>query len=151
MALEDGIKLDIREDLRQLALDRSQYSIAVASAALAYERVISTRLRLQLGVQNVAARDFLESQQAYTNALTAIARQHVNYITDRIELFFDLEAIDVDACGYWPGVTQDDGPQVNTNFPGQNPRPYDMLPPNVRYSPTIRQMERIGPGAAEVR
>jgi hypothetical protein len=151
MALEDGIKLDVREDLRQLALDRSQYAIAVASAALAYERVISTKLRLQLGVQNVAARDFLESQQAYTNALTSIARQHVNYITDRIELFFDLEEIDVDACGFWPGVTQDYGPQVNTDFQRQNPRPYDTLPPNVRYSPAVRQMERIVPGAAEVR
>jgi len=151
MALEDGIKLDVREDLRQLALDRSQYTIAVASAALANERVISTKLRLQLGVQNVAARDFLESQQAYTNSLLAIARQHVNYITDRIELFFDLEAFDVDACGYWPGVTQDYGPQVNTDFPGENPRPYDTLPPNVRYSPAVRQMERIAPGPAEVR
>jgi len=110
MALEDGIKLDVREDLRQLALDRSQYSIAVASAALANERVISTKLRLQLGVQNVAARDFL-----------------------------------------WPGVTQDYGPQVNTDFPAENPRPYDTLPPNVRYSPAVRQMEKIGPGSAEVR
>ncbi len=59
MAAEDSIKLDVREDLRQLALDRNQYVIAVASAALAYERVISTKMRLQLGVQNVAAPRFL--------------------------------------------------------------------------------------------
>jgi hypothetical protein len=150
IAAEDSIKLDIREDLRQLALDRNQYTIAVASAALAYERVISTRLRLQLAVQNVAARDFLEAQQAYTNALSTIARQHVNYITDRIELFFDLEAFDVDANGYWSGVREDYGPGVNMDFPGTNPRPYDTLPPNVRYSPTIRQMEAIGPGEAEI-
>ncbi len=150
MAAEDTIKLDIREDLRQLSLDRNQYTIAVAGAALAYERVISTRLRLQFGVQNVAARDFLEAQQAYTNALSAIARQHVNYITDRIELFFDLEAIDVDANGYWSGVKEDFGPQVNVDFPGTNPRPYDCLPPRVWYSPTIRQMEQIPPGDAMV-
>jgi hypothetical protein len=150
MAAEDSIKLDIREDLRQLALDRNQYTIAIASAALAYERVISTRLRLQYAVQNVAARDFLESQQAYTNALNAIARQHVNYITDRTELFFDLEAFDVDAWGYWSGVTEDHGPQVNTDFPGTNTRPYDCLPPKVRYSPVIRQMESIPPGHALV-
>ena len=48
MAAEGSIKLDVREDLRQLALDRNQYTIAVASAVLAYERVINTRLRLQL-------------------------------------------------------------------------------------------------------
>jgi hypothetical protein len=146
MAAEDSIKLDVREDLRQLALDRNQYAIAVASAALAYERVISTRLRLQLAVQNVAARDFLEAQQAYTNALSAIARQHVNYIVDRTELFFDLEAFDVDNNGYWAGVKEDYGPQPNVDFRGENPRPYDHLPPRVWYSPTIRQMEQIGPG-----
>ncbi len=151
MAAEDSIKLDVREDLRQLSLDRNQYVIAVASAALAYERVITTRMRLQLGVQNVAARDFLESQQAYTNALSAIARQHVNYITDRIELFFDLEAFDVDRCGHWSGVTQDYGPQLNVDFPATNPRPYDSLPPKVHYSPTIRQMEQIPAGNAIVR
>jgi len=148
MAAEDSIKLDIREDLRQLALDRNQYTIAVASAALAYERVISTRLRLQFAVQNVAARDFLESQQAYTNALSAIARQHVNYITDRTELFFDLEAFDVDQWGHWSGVSDDNGPRVNSDFPQTNPRPYDCLPPKVWYSPTIRQMEQIAPGEA---
>jgi hypothetical protein len=150
MAAEDSIKLDIRQDLRQLALDRNQYSIAVASAALAYERVISTRLRLQFGVANVAARDFLEAQQAYTNALSSIARQHVNYITDRTELFFDLEAFDVDQWGHWPGVAEDGGPQVNVDFPNTNPRPYDSLPPRVWYSPTIRQMEQIPPGEASI-
>ena len=148
MASEDSIKLDVRQDLRQLALDRNQYSIAVASAALAYERVISTRLRLQFGVANVAARDFLEAQQAYTNALSSIARQHVNYITDRTELFFDLEAFDVDQWGHWSGVAEDNGPQVNLDFPNANPRPYDSLPPRVWYSPTIRQMEQIPPGEA---
>ncbi len=150
MAAEDSIKLDIRQDLRQLALDRNQYSIAVASAALAYERVISTRLRLQFGVANVAARDFLEAQQAYTNALSSIARQHVNYITDRTELFFDLEAFNVDQWGHWAGVAEDSAPQVNVDFPNTNPRPYDSLPPRVWYSPTIRQMEQIPPGEASI-
>ncbi len=148
LAAEDSIKLDIREDLRQLSLDRNQFSIAVASAALAFERVISTRMRLQLSVQNVAARDFLESQQAYTNALNSIARLHVNYITDRLELFFDLEAFDVDALGHWTGVSEDYGPQVNVDFPATNPRPYDCLPQRVWYSPTVRHMEHIGPGEA---
>src|SRR5690606_38976462 len=73
MLLEDTIKLDVRNDLRQLTLNQEQYRIAVASAALAYERVISTRLQLQLGVQNVAARDFLEAQQAYTASLSSVA------------------------------------------------------------------------------
>ena len=148
IAAEDNIKVDVREDLRQLQLDRNQYSIAVASAALAYERVISTRQRLQLAIQNVAARDFLEAQQAYTNALSSIARQHVNYITDRTELFFDLEAFDVDPLGHWAGVKEDHAPEINVDFPATNPHPYDCLPSRVWYSPTVRQMESIPPGEA---
>ena len=58
--LEDTIKLSVRDDLRSLTLDREQYVIDVASAALAFERVVSTELELSLGVGNVIARDFLE-------------------------------------------------------------------------------------------
>jgi hypothetical protein len=47
--LEDQIKFAVRNDLRNLALDREQYVIAVASAALAYERVVSTSLEFRLG------------------------------------------------------------------------------------------------------
>ena len=107
-------------------------------------------MRLQLGVQNVAARDFLESQQAYTNALSAIARQHVNYITDRIELFFDLEAFDVDAYGNWAGATQDYGPQINVDFPAPIAS-LRFIATQSRYSPTIRGMEQIPAGNAIVR
>ncbi len=150
IAAEDTIKLDVREDLRQLQLDRNQYNIAVASAALAYGRVLSTRARLALGTQNVSARDFLEAQQAYTNAVTTIARQHVNYIIDRTELFFDLEAFEVDDLGMWTGVRGESAPSMNTNFPETNPRPYDSLPKRPWYSPTIRQMERVPPGEVQV-
>ena len=86
------------------------------------------------------------SKQAYTNALLTIARTHVNYITDRLELFFDLEAFNVNELGHWNGVAQDNAPQVNVDFPATNPRPYDWLPSGVWYSPTVRQMESIPPG-----
>ncbi|MEO1618858.1 MAG: TolC family protein, partial [Planctomycetota bacterium] len=50
---EDTIKFSIRENLRQLRLQRDQYEISVAQAALAFERVVSTRLQLKLAVGNV--------------------------------------------------------------------------------------------------
>ena len=83
MESEDLVKLSVRDQLRNLQLSREQYQIAVASAALAYERVVSTRLELQLG-RDVTARDFLEAQQAYTASLNAVAVEHIGYITDRI-------------------------------------------------------------------
>gem|GEM_PF-634453 len=136
---EDEIKFDIREDLRRLRLRRDQYEIAIASAALAYERVVSTRLQLQFAVKDVVARDFLEAQQAYTAALSSVARQHIAYILDRIELFFDMEGIQLDDNGYWPGLRDDDlQPPVNVDFPGTNPYPYGRLVPGLHYSREIK-------------
>ena len=42
MSLEDSIKQNIRSDLRALTLAEEQHLLGIASAALAYERVIST-------------------------------------------------------------------------------------------------------------
>ncbi len=136
---QDQIKFSIRESLRQLRLRRNQYEIAVASAALAYERVVSTRLQLQLAVGNVVARDFLEAQQAYTSALNAVAREHISFILGRIDLFLQMEAVRVDPNGYWAGVDDEqlDLP-LRPPFLEANPNPYGELPPCLHYSDEIR-------------
>jgi len=141
IALEDRIKRDLRDDLRQLELDRIQYKIAVASAALAYERVVSTRLQLRLGIGRVAARDFLEAQQAYTASLSSVATEHIGYLTDRIRLFFDLEQLVVDDAGQWEGM-QDPSvvPMVDFELEQYGPSPYGDLPRGVRYSREVLQM-----------
>ncbi|MEM9643946.1 MAG: TolC family protein [Planctomycetota bacterium] len=138
---QDDIKFSIRESLRQLQLRRNQYEIAVASAALAYERVVSTRLQLQLAVGNVVARDFLEAQQAYTAALNAVAREHISFIRGRIELFLESESIRLDPNGYWRGIEQEslDLP-LRPPFLEVNPNPYGRLVPRLHYSDEIRCM-----------
>jgi hypothetical protein len=142
---QDNVKFDVRQDLRQLRLRRDQYEIAIASAALAYERVVSTRLQLQYEVGNVFARDFLEAQQAYTAALSSVASQHISYILGRIELFFDLEGIELNENGFWPGVDDEDlQPPVNEDFRGTNPQPYDRLVPGLHYSDEIEATVRPG-------
>ncbi len=137
---EDSIKFEIREDLRQLRLRRNQYEIAVARAALAYERVVSTRLQLQLAVGNVVARDFLEAQTAYTSALTSVARDHLAFIRGRIDLFYDTESIRLDENGYWSAVDEDklDLPFI-PEFSEANPNPYGRLPACLKYSDEVRQ------------
>ncbi|MEM7559689.1 MAG: TolC family protein, partial [Planctomycetota bacterium] len=108
MQLEDSIKFSVRNDLRNLALDREQYLIAVASAALAYERVVSTSLAFRLGSGGVSARDFLEAQTAYINALSSVASRHINYILDRTQLFLDLELLTVDETGFWQDLRNEE-------------------------------------------
>lgn len=146
--LEDTIKFNVRDDLRDLQLDREQYRIAVASAALAYERVVSTRLQLRLGVENVAARDFLEAQQAYAASLSSVAQEHTGYIVDRIDLFLDLELLEVNAEGFWPGLYQEEmQPQPNLHWPPRGMRhPYGELPQRTLPSRKIRRMLHVPPG-----
>jgi hypothetical protein len=136
---EDQIKFDVREDLRQLRLRRNQYEISVARAALAYERVVSTRLQLQLAVGNVVARDFLEAQQAYTSALNSVAGDHISFILGRIGLFFDTESIRLNESIYWSGVRDEslDLPPV-PDFSEVNPNPWGSLPEWLHYSDEVR-------------
>ena len=138
---EDRVKRDVRDDLRRLVLDRQQYAIAVASAALAQERVVSTRLQLALGIGNVAARDFLEAQQAYTASLNAVAAEHIGFLTDRIALFLDMEQLAVDNDGFWPALYDDSyKPEADYRLEMSGPSPYGQLAPGVFYSKRLRAM-----------
>ena len=140
MSLEDSIKQDIRSDLRTLTLAEEQHLLGIASAALAYERVISTELQLRLGVANVRARDFLEAQTAYANSLSTVASRHIGHILSRIRLFVDLEQLQVDDIGNWPAL-HDESTPPNTAVPTDSTYEYGDLPPNVEYSEEL--LERL--------
>lgn len=138
--LEDNIKFSVRNVLRSLALDREQYLIAVASAALAYERVVSTSLEFRLGTGGVSARDFLEAQTAYIDALSNVASRHIDYIVDRTQLFFNLELLEVDEEGFWDEIRNESfQPQPYYEIPSWGNPVYGELP-NVRYSRAFQQM-----------
>ena len=138
--LEDNVKFSIRNDLRNLALDREQYLIDVASAALAYDRVITTSLQLTLGASGVTARDFLEAQTAYTSALTSVASQHIEYILDRTQLFLDLELLTVDENGFWGDLKNEEvQPEPAYSIPPWAQPVYGTLP-RVKYSKEMRRL-----------
>jgi len=151
MELEDNVKLSVRDDLRQLLLDREQYQIAVASAALAYDRVVSTRLQLRLGLKDVAARDFLEAQQAYTASLSAVADEHIRHVLDRIQLFLDLESLEVDDCGFWPELyNEKHQPAADFQWPCHACPPYGELPGGLFHSRQVKRMLHVPPGCPEI-
>ncbi len=146
---QDLVKLGIRNDLRAIELDRNQYDIAIASAALAYDRVTSTRMQVALGQGNVSARDFLEAQQAYTRSLSSVAQQHINYIGDRIQFFLDLEQLQVDQVNFWPDLRNESYPFMpDMDFENASPDGYGTLPCGPWYSRCIRRMEQVPPGQA---
>ena len=149
--LEDSIKLDVRRDIRTLALESVQYVNDIASAALAYERVVSTELELRLGIGNVAARDFLESQQAYIGALSDVASRHIDYIVGRLQLFLDLESLTVGDDGFWPELYDESHqPEPFYQLPSHNLPAFGRLHPCLKYSDLIRHIERAPTGCATI-
>lgn len=147
IAKEDQIKFDVRDSLRKLSLDQEQYRIAVASAALAYERRISTRLQLRLGLQGIRVQDVLDAQQAYTDSLSQLASSHVQYILDRIGLFVDLELLQVDEQGFWTQLFDEDyQPAPNLQLPDYALPAYGRLPRGTCPSHKIKRMLLVPPG-----
>ncbi|MBC8354909.1 MAG: TolC family protein [Planctomycetes bacterium] len=151
MELEDAVKLDVRNDLRALALDQEQYQVDVASAGLAFERVVSTQLEQRLGIGNVTARDFLEAQDDYTNALSSVASRHINYIVDRMELFLDMEVLEVNERGLWDGLYDESvQPTPYYQLPPHAYPFYGELPRGLHFSTDIRRMEQVPPGTSMI-
>lgn len=143
MLQEDTIKYSIRVDLRTLALARNQYQISIASAALANERVNSTQLELALGFPGIQARDFLEAQDAYRLALGAVADNHLGYITNRIQFFYDLEVLQVDDTGFWQDLRNEQAqPMATYQLDPENGPAYGELVPWLWYSRELRNLHR---------
>jgi hypothetical protein len=147
MEREDTVKFDVRDSLRQLALDQEQYRIAVASTALAYERRISTRLQLRLGVENIRVQDVLDAQRAYTQSLSDLAESHIQYILHRISLFLDLELLEVDEAGFWQQLYDEDyQPTPNLQLPDYALPVYGQFPRGTWPSHRIKRMLHVPPG-----
>jgi hypothetical protein len=89
----------------------------------------------------VAARDFLDAQTAYAGSLSVVASRHVSYILGRITLFVDLEQLQLDAFGRWPGLyTPSWSPDLGV---ADGPWPgYGNLPRGIRYSRELRRRSK---------
>ncbi len=145
MEQEDNVKLSVRRQLRNLALAQALYEISVASAALAAERVVNTRMQLALGLPGVQARDFLEAQDAYRRALSSVADNRIGYITGRMQFFLDLELIELDERGMWPYLKEmRHQPPSVLDWRDEAIPVYGKLPEFLWLSDELRQMEAAG-------
>lgn len=98
-ALEDAVKLAVREKLRNLAAARESFRIQHQAMQLARKRVKSTGLLLQAGRAQI--RDMLESQEALLSAQNAESSALVAYRIAELELQRDLGVLQVDKNGHW--------------------------------------------------
>ena len=97
--LEDAIKQDVRERLRNLREARESLRIQAVSVDLARRRVRGADLNLQAG--RVQIRDLLEAQEDLLSAQNALTGAAVDYRMAELELQRDLGVLEVGADGLW--------------------------------------------------
>lgn len=97
--LEDGVKLDVRDVLRNLLEAREAIKIQAEAVRVAQRRVDSTNLFLQAGRAEI--RDLLEAQNSLNSAQDALTSAVVNYRIGELRLQRDLGVLEVDNAGLW--------------------------------------------------
>lgn len=98
-AVEDAIKLAIRNQLRDMLESRESLRIQAQAVKLAERRVDSTSLLLKLGRAEI--RDVLEAQEALLSAQNALTSALVNYRVSELELQANLGLLEVGESGLW--------------------------------------------------
>ena len=103
-ALEDQIKLEVRNGLSRLLEARESIQIQAEAVTVAQRRVASTNLFLEAGRAEI--RDVLEAQDALVNAQNALTAALVSYRVNELSLQRDLDVLVVDERG----LLQEDDP-----------------------------------------
>jgi len=97
--LEDRIKLEVRNKLRDLLEARETLQIQGQATKLADRRVRSSTLFLEAG--RVQIRDLLEAQESLLGAQNALTTAMVSYRVAELELQRDLGLLSVNSDGLW--------------------------------------------------
>ncbi|MBI5724231.1 MAG: TolC family protein [Planctomycetes bacterium] len=95
--LEDQVKLEVRNSLRNLLQYRESFTIQLQAVRLAKRRVSSTLLSLEAGRAEI--RDVLEAQEAFVSAQNALTASLVNYRLAELQLQRDMGVLTIDEKG----------------------------------------------------
>ena len=87
-ALEDQIKLDIKDDLRVLLASRETLKIQAQAVVVAQKRVKSSTLFLEAGRAQI--RDLLEAQEALFSAQNALTSAAISYRIAELKIRSDM-------------------------------------------------------------
>jgi len=98
-ALEDQVKLDVRNRLRDLLEAREGLSIQTKAVELAQKRVQNAKLLLEAGRAQI--RDLLEAQTALLSTQNSLAAAVVNYRVAELSLQSDMGVLAVNENGLW--------------------------------------------------
>jgi outer membrane protein TolC len=105
-ALEDDVKFQVRQALRDLLEARESVLIQQQAVQLAQERVASTNLVLQAGRGEV--RDVLDAQEDLVSARNALTAAMVRYRVAELSVQRDMGVLAVGADGLWQEYEPDE-------------------------------------------
>ena len=97
--LEDKIKTDVRNALRDLLQARENMYIQAKAVSVAQKRVKSVNMFLDAGRAQI--RDLLEAQDALLSAQNALTASVVDYRTAELNIQRDMGVLQVDEKGLW--------------------------------------------------
>ena len=95
----DGLKRDLREDIRTLEVSLQTYDIQTRAKQLADRRVESSELSLQAG--RVQVRDVVDAQTSRVQAYNAATAALVEYHITRMRLLLDLGILKTSKEQFW--------------------------------------------------
>lgn len=98
-SLEDTIKFDIRDSLRNSLEARENMYIQAKAVAVAQKRVKSVNMFLDAGRAQI--RDLLEAQDALLSAQNALTAAIVQYRISELNIQRDMGVLEVDENGLW--------------------------------------------------
>jgi outer membrane protein TolC len=101
MALDDQIQAAVRQDIRQLELDRASFRIARQQLISAARQVEASRDRLLIipNADTTGTIDVLNALSALLGAKTTLITSWINYQNDRAQLLLDMGALRLDSRG----------------------------------------------------
>ncbi|HEX5137551.1 MAG TPA: TolC family protein [Planctomycetota bacterium] len=97
--LEDRVKLEVRQSLRDLVEARESVLIQEQAVRLAQERVTSTNLVLEAGRGEV--RDVLDAQESLLEAQNALTAAMIRYRVSELAIQRDMGVLAVGPDGLW--------------------------------------------------
>ena len=103
MADEDNIVNEIRLSLRNLRTNRFNFQIARQQLIAATRQVNQAQLTLrqQQGTDSSQTQDLLQALDQLRGAKNNLISDWINYETSRIELFVNLELLELNEQGVW--------------------------------------------------
>jgi outer membrane efflux protein len=124
MALSDSIERAVRNDLRQLDVQRLSFEIAKQNVISASRQVESARADLLLTAREpspTATIFILNALSALLQARNALAQSYTSFEQLRIQLLLDLEQLQLDSRGF-PIHGQPENPPSDGPEPAPQPR-----------------------------